>query len=127
MSDIGSMEEACREIWHHLVWARRRQLERERVQRLIELTDAMVEELEQLNLKEVERVGSEWKPRLTFLFSALPFRYVPCLRARPSPSEVLDVLFDLQAPLLNLKRRQQSPPARPPRHFGRLLHAQLGG
>lgn len=104
MSGIGAMEETCREIWrHHLDWARGHEPARERVERLIELTDAMVAELEQLNLDGVERVEAAWKPRLTALFSELPFRYLPWLRAYPSPTEVLDLLFDLQAQLLDLK------------------------
>jgi hypothetical protein len=62
-----------------------------------------VGELEQLNLDGVERVEAAWKPRLSALFSALPFGYLPWLRAYPSPTEVLDLLFDLQARLLDLK------------------------
>lgn len=73
------------------------------------LTDEMMDELEQLNLDGVQRVRAEWRTRLTFLFSGLPFHYVPWLRAYPSPTEVLDVLFDLQARLLELKRQQAAP------------------
>lgn len=79
-------------------------LQRDRVVRLMRLTDAMVDELEQLNLDGVERVRSQWRTRLTFLFSGLPFEYEPWLRAYPSPTEVLDVLFDVQGRLLELKR-----------------------
>jgi hypothetical protein len=112
-SQIGSMDEARREIQRHAAWAGRRHPERDRVERLIRLTDAMMDELEQLNLEGVERVHGEWRTRLTFLFSGLPFQYVPWLRAYPSPTEVLDVLFDLQGRLLDLKR-QHAPPH--PRH-----------
>ena len=79
------------------------QSDRDRVVWLIRLTDAMVDELEELNLDDVERVGGDWKPRLTRLFSLLPFDYVPWLRAYPSPTEVLDIIFDVQAPLLEMK------------------------
>jgi hypothetical protein len=109
-SQIGSIDEARREIRRHAAWAGRRHPERDRVERLIHMNDAMMNELEQLNLDGVERVRVEWRARLAFLFSGLPFPYVPWLRAYPSPTEVLDVLFDLQAHLLELKR-QQAPPA----------------
>jgi hypothetical protein len=123
MSTVGSLDEACHEIRHHLARARRRQPERERVQRLIDLTDALVEELEQLNLAAVRRVGGEWRQRLTSLFSALPYPYVPSLRAHPSPTEVLDVLFDVQALLLDLKRSQSGPGPRHHRQAPWLLNA----
>lgn len=113
-NQIGSMDEARREIRQHAAWAGRRHPERDRVERLIRMTDEMMNELEQLNLDGVDRVRAEWRTRLAFLFSGLPFTYVPWLRAYPSPTEVLDVLFDLQAHLLELKR-QHAPPALGPR------------
>ena len=112
-SQIGSMDEARREIRRHAAWAGRRHPERDRVVRLMRITDEMMDELEQLNLEGVERVRAEWRTRLAFLFSGLHFHYVPWLRAYPSPTEVLDVLFDLQARLLELKRQQTPQPATP--------------
>jgi len=111
-SQIGSMDEARGEIRRHAALAGPRHPERDRVERLIRLTDAMMNELEQLNLDEVTRVRGEWRTRLAFLFSGLPFPYEPWLRAYPSPTEVLDVLFDLQGRLLELKRQQLPPPPR---------------
>jgi hypothetical protein len=113
-SQIGSMDEARREIQRHAARAGRRHPERDRVERLIRLTDGMMDELEQLNLDGVERVQAEWRTRLTFLFSGLPFEYVPWLRAYPSPTEVLDVLFDLQGRLLDQKRLHAPPRPRRP-------------
>ena len=127
MTTIGSMDQARREILSHLACARRRRRERERVLRLMRLTDALVDELERLNLAGVQRVGGEWRPRLASLFSVLPFRYVPWLRAHPSPTEVLDVLFDIQARLLDLKRRQSVLPARPRRLARWPVHAHREG
>jgi hypothetical protein len=104
VSGVGALDETCREIWRYQPgWAREHQPGRERVERLIELTDAMVGELEQLNLDGIERVEAAWKPRLSALFSALPFSYLPWLRAFPSPTEVLDLVFDVQAQLLDMK------------------------
>jgi hypothetical protein len=84
------------------------ELERARCRNLVHLTDVFVDELEQLNLDEVESVSADWRPRLASLFAELPFPYVPWLRADPSPTEVLDLLFDLQGRLLDLKRAQSA-------------------
>lgn len=83
-------------------------LERERIPQLIRWTDAMIEELEELNLLEVRRVDISWRPRLALLFSCLPFEYRPSIRAHPSPTQVVDVLFDIQAHLFNLKNGRET-------------------
>jgi hypothetical protein len=124
--NIDAMDDVGREIRTWPAGGQRRRPERQRVERLIQLTDTMVDELEQLNLADVERVGSEWRQRLTFLFSALPFPYLPRLRAFPSPTEVLDVLFDLQAPLLELKVGRSAVPY-PTQDDGWLLDDQRAG
>ncbi|HSR25076.1 MAG TPA: hypothetical protein VLW53_16090 [Candidatus Eisenbacteria bacterium] len=106
MGQIGALDGTCREIRWHLERAERRELEHRQIQQLVRATDAIVDELERLNLQHVERLEGEWKRRLTLLFAALPFPYTPWLRAHPSPSEVLDVLFDVQGRLLDLKRQR---------------------
>ena len=113
MSQIGTIDAASREMRQQVELARQRRREREQVDRLVRLTDAIVDELERLNLDEVRRVNGAWRGRLARLFSALPFPYTPWLRAHPSPTEVLDVLFDIQARLLDMKR------GRPARAAGR--------
>lgn len=84
-----------------LDWWRR--LDRARLPRLIALTDAMLEALEQLNLADVSSVSAEWRERLVLLFANLPFEYCPRLRASPSPTEVLDVIFAVQEGLFALR------------------------
>jgi hypothetical protein len=79
------------------------QLERERIPRLMRWTDAMIEELEQLNLRGIRHVMAAWRPRLSLLFAALPFEYEPTIRAYPAPSELLDVMFEIQDRLLGIK------------------------
>jgi hypothetical protein len=105
---IGVIDDARRENRRRRLRSWHLHPERERVQRLILLIDRMVDELEVLNLRGAERVGREWRCRLAGLFSDLPFPYLPRLRAYPSPTEVLDLLFDLQAPLLSMKQSQAS-------------------
>ncbi len=113
MRHNGTIDEASREICRRIVGARRRELPLARIQHLLRLTDAIIGELERLNLEQVERVGAEWRERLTLLFAELPFPYTPWLRAHPSPTEVLDVLFDIQGRVLELKRAQVRPSSRP--------------
>lgn len=101
---MGRMGVAVEEIVRELAEARLRTLERDRTSALISWTDSMIGELEVLNLRDVPRVSSDWRGRLALLFASLPFEYVPRLNSYPwSPTEVLDVLFDVQAYLFDLK------------------------
>ena len=68
----------------------------------------MVEELEGLNLHDVSTVDFSWSPRLALLFACLPFDYRPRIRAHPSPTELLDVVFDVQAYLFERKNAMMS-------------------
>jgi hypothetical protein len=69
---------------------------------LIRWTDAMIEALELENLSGASRVGERWRSRLIVLFASLPFAFQPWLRAFPTPGEVLDVVYDVQAHLFGL-------------------------
>jgi hypothetical protein len=72
-------------------------------------TDAMIEELELENLRRVDRVSVSWRPRLALLFAALPFDFRPSLRAGPAPVEVLDLIYEVQEHLLDLKNGRPTP------------------
>ncbi len=109
----GAIDAASREIGRHLDEARLQQLEHERIESLVRLTDAIVDELEQLNLDDVQRVNGDWRRRLAHLFSLLPFPYSPWLRAHPSPTEVLDVMFDVQGRLLVMRHPRTKRTVRP--------------
>jgi hypothetical protein len=101
---MGPMGVAIEEMVRELAEARLRTLERDRTSALISWTDSMIGELEVLNLRDVLRVSGDWRGRLALLFASLPFKYVPRLNAYPwSPTELLDVLFDVQAYLFDLK------------------------
>jgi hypothetical protein len=71
---------------------------------LIRWTDAMIGELEEDNLRDVRQVSGAWFPRLANLFSVLPFGFRPWLPARPTPTEVMDVLYDAQQNLFDIKK-----------------------
>lgn len=75
---------------------------------LLARTDAMIEELEVLNLREVERLDATWLLRLGRLVRDLPFVYQAPPRQPQSPTRVLDWLFDLQAGLLAIKSHRRA-------------------
>jgi hypothetical protein len=97
---IAGVNRALVDVITHDWW---RRLDRARLPRLIALTDVMLDELEALNLADVPRVSAEWRERLVLLFASLPFEYRPRLRAFPSPTEVLDIIFDVQEHLFALR------------------------
>jgi hypothetical protein len=63
-------------------------------------TDRMLAGLEGLNLLDVKLVAGSWRLQLAALIADLPFEYQPAIGPRPSPTEALDVVFDIQAVLL---------------------------
>ena len=68
---------------------------------LLERTDAMLTELEMLNLMEVRRTPSSLVVALSALVADLPFEYTPRIGPRPKPTAVIDVVFDIQARIFN--------------------------
>src|SRR5438132_10663820 len=72
-----------------------------RLPRLLERTDAMLTELEMLNLMEVRRTPSSLVVALSALVADLPFDYTPRIGPRPKPTAVIDVVFDIQARIFN--------------------------
>src|SRR5262252_6173029 len=84
----------------------------------------MIEELEELNLRGVRSVSDSWRPLLVLLCTSLPFQLRVRFISRPSPTELLDVLFDIQQALFDLKnaraaRRAVNGRARQQRRGGR--------
>jgi hypothetical protein len=101
---MGRMRIAVEDMAREAAKARRRTEERERMSGLIRSIDAMVEELELLNLHDVTVVPESWRGRLALLFATLPLDYQPRLHPYPwAPTEVLDTLFDLQGELFELR------------------------
>lgn len=104
--------------------AHEERLQREAIWRLIQLTDGMIDEIEELNLRDVRRVSDSWRPLLVLLCASLPFQLRVKFVTRPSPTELLDVLFDIQQALFDLKnaraaRRAVNGRARQQRRGGR--------
>jgi len=75
---------------------------RRRLPALLERTDAMLSELETLNLMAVRRTPAPVRAALTALVADLPFEYTPRIGPRPSPTAAIDLVFDIQAGICNL-------------------------
>jgi hypothetical protein len=73
-----------------------------RLPTLLERTDAMLTELETLNLMEVRRTPASLIAALAALVAELPFEYTPRIGPRPKPTATIEVVFDIQARIFNL-------------------------
>jgi hypothetical protein len=73
-----------------------------RLPSLVSRTDAMLNELEMLNLLQVRRAPASWRSDLTALVADLPFEYEPRLGHRFSPTRAIDLVFDIQEGLFRL-------------------------
>jgi len=105
LADVTQLRATCDAITDAYVEFRTEQARWERVRRLIAHTDAMIAELEVLNLREADHVDARCLVRLDELVQDLPFGHGWSLEERPSPTEALDLLFDLQEGLLAMKNR----------------------
>jgi hypothetical protein len=66
-------------------------------------TEFLLDELEELNLAEVDRAPDDLGRRLALLIESLPFPYVPTVGPGPSPTDLMDELFEIQLRLMQLK------------------------
>jgi hypothetical protein len=73
-----------------------------RLPTLLERTDAMLTELETLNLMEVRRTPLPLRSALTALVADLPFECAPRIGPRPSPTAAIEVVFEIQAGIFKL-------------------------
>jgi hypothetical protein len=73
-----------------------------RMASLLMRTDQMLTGLEELNELAVKRVPESWLWQLGELVADLPFEYQPTVGQQPSPTAAIDVVFDIQALLLEV-------------------------
>jgi len=100
---VRPIEAASAAISDAIIRARSERWERLQLERLLHRTDRLLEEIEQLNLGEVRRLPAGLKARVSLLLSTLPFDFEPTITASPTPTVVLDVIFDLQELIFELK------------------------
>ena len=96
---LGMANQEIRDAIDEFVAGRRAE---RRLPALLERTDAMLSELEALNLMEVRRTPAPLRSALTALVADLPFDYKPALGPRPSPTAAIEVVFDIQEGVFNL-------------------------
>jgi hypothetical protein len=67
---------------------------------LLHRTDRILDGLEELNLFEVARVPETWGLHIATVVADLPFDYGLSVQKPPTPTEAIDIVFDLQQALL---------------------------
>ncbi|MEA2636879.1 MAG: hypothetical protein QOH92_3646 [Chloroflexota bacterium] len=98
----GPMGLACQEIRNAIDEFAAERHEGRRLPALLQRTDALLAELETLNLMAVRRTPPSLRSDLTRLATVLPFAYMPPIGPRPSPTAAMDVVFEIQAGLFRL-------------------------
>jgi hypothetical protein len=76
------------------------QREGRRLTSLVHRTDAMLNQLEMLNLLRVTHTPASWRSDLTALVADLPFEYERRIGHRLPPTRAIDLVFDIQEGLL---------------------------
>jgi hypothetical protein len=98
----GPMGLACQEIRDAIDAFAGQQRVGRRLPALLARTDAMLTELEMLNLLSEARAPASWWSELTSLVADLPFEYEPRTGHHPSPTAAIDLVFDIQGGLFRL-------------------------
>lgn len=91
------------EIWDTIIRGHSERRERLRLERLIRRTDLLLDEIEQLNLGEVDRLPAKLAVQVALLCSCLPIAHEPAISTSTTPTHALDVVFDLQELIFALK------------------------
>jgi len=94
--DRGPMGLACQQIRDAIDGFAADQRARGRLPSLLRRTDAMLTELETLNLLNVTRAPASCRSELMALVADLPFEYEPRIGQRPSTTSAIDLVFDIQ-------------------------------
>src|SRR3979409_1318739 len=74
----------------------------QRLPTLLSRTDAMLTELETLNLMDVQRTPAPLLSAVTVFVAGLPFEYTPRIGPRATPTAAIDVVFDIQKEIFHL-------------------------
>ncbi len=99
----GSLQAASTEMASRYRQQRQGRIAQAQLNHWIGFIDEMVEELEQMNLREQRRVPTSFRARLDRLTARLPAVCQHRLASRASPTRLMDELWRIQAELLSLK------------------------
>lgn len=75
-------------------------LRRRYLSSLLQRTDRILDSLEELNLLDVPRVPEAWALHIATVVADLPFDYSLPVTERPTPTEAIELVFDVQQALL---------------------------
>jgi hypothetical protein len=104
------LESANRAIWSAYARARRRRLEVERLPGLIQAIDALLFELEELNLQGVDRVPADLREKSARVLVQVPAKDPEQIQVRYRVVTMMDTLFRAQE-LIFRARDPERPPA----------------
>ena len=105
----GGIDAAVAEARHVSAQAQAERSKRTGIQRLIMCTDAMIEELELENLRNVRQVSPAWRPRLTALLASLPVDVGSPHHLPRTPMEALELIYEVQELLFAIKNNTFHP------------------
>lgn len=97
---VGPLVLAVLEISEATERSENERLRRRYVASLLHRTDRILEGLEELNLLDVGRVPETWPLHIATVVADLPFEYGLEINERPTPTQAIDLVFDLQQALL---------------------------
>jgi hypothetical protein len=99
-SAVGPLVLAAMEIREANERSETERLRRHYVGSLLHRTDRMLNGLEELNLLDVPRVPATWPMHIATVVADLPFDYGLVVTEPPTPTEAIDLVFELQEALL---------------------------
>jgi hypothetical protein len=97
---VGPLVLAAMEIREAEEHSKTERLRRLYANSLLHRTDRILNGLEELNLYDVPRVPEAWGLHIATVVADLPFDYGLAVEKPPTPTEALDIVFDLQQALL---------------------------
>ena len=96
----GPLVLAAMEVRKAEVSSQTERLRRHYAASLLHRTDRILDGLEELNLYDVARVPETWGLHIATVVADLPFDSGLAIRKSPTPTEAIDMVFDLQQALL---------------------------
>ena len=97
---VGPLLLAAMEITESEERSENERLRRRYVESLLHRTDRILDGLEELNLHDVHRVPKSWPIHIATVVADLPFDYALVVKDQPTPTQAIDMVFDLQQALM---------------------------
>jgi hypothetical protein len=98
--DVGPIVLAALEISEAEERSETERLRRRYSESLLHRTDRILDGLEELNLHDIPRVPKSWPIHIATVVADLPFDYALVVKDQPTPTQAIDMVFDLQQALM---------------------------